>query len=112
MGVSAGSVNIYYITPAGCATYHTMTVIASPGFSLFPNPASDRLYIYWQDQSMGQAVVTLSDMSGHIVYRSPIDFTTSVGQVEIPVSRLETGIYLYDIASGNTHTAGRINVAR
>ena len=111
-GVAAGTVNIYYITPGGCATYHLMTVIASPGFSLYPNPVAERVTLSWQDQTTGTGTVTISDMAGHIVYTSPIDMTEPGGQIQIPVSNLKNGIYLYDIVSGNTHTAGRINVLR
>ena len=128
-GVAAGSVNIYYVTPAGCGTYHTVTVTASGAreseetteptvthedvtFSLFPNPASDNINLTWQGALTDAGQVTITDMAGHVVYTSTMDVSNPAHQVQIPTSGFKNGIYLLDIVSGGVHSSSKISVIR
>ncbi len=119
-GVAPGTATIYYVTPGGCYTYHIVTVTATtpspaaPLLRLYPNPASSVINISWHDIEPGEGQLTISDMSGHVIYNSAIDISTPTGQVQVqvPVSGMENGIYLFDIVSGTHHTTGRLNVIR
>ncbi len=128
-GESVGSVNIYYVTAAGCLSYHAVTVTASGGresgestgtpdpmdavtFNLFPNPASDNINVTWQGQLSDAGQITVTDMAGHVVYTSAIDLSNSAHQVQIPASGFKNGMYLLDIVSGNTHSSSKISVMK
>ncbi len=117
-GVSAGTVTVYYVTPGGCYTYHIVTVTpstpapAAPVFSLYPNPASSLINVSWQDLDPGIGELTITDMSGHVIYTSTIDISSPAGQTQVPVSELGSGIYLFDITSGEHRTTGRLNIIR
>ncbi len=128
-GESTGSVNIYYVTPAGCLSYHSVTVAASGAreaeetaqppvthddvtFSLFPNPASDNINLTWQGQLSDAGQVTITDMAGHVVYTSAMDVSNTAHQVQIPTSGFKNGIYLLDIVSGNVHNSSKISVIK
>ncbi len=117
-GVSAGTATIYYVTPGGCYTYHIVTVTPgtpapeAPAFRLYPNPASITVNLSWQDMQIGGGQVIISDMTGNIVYTAPINISTPSGEVQVPVSGLRNGIYLFDIVNGSVHTSGRISIVR
>ncbi len=129
-GVSVGSVNIYYVTPAGCLSYHSVSVTAAPAgressgssetqetrnditFSLYPNPASDNINLTWQGELTDAGQVTITDMTGHIVYTSAIDLTNTSRLVQLPTAGFKNGMYLLDIVSGNVHSSAKINVIK
>ena len=117
-GVSAGTVTIYYVTTGGCYTYHMVTVTAStpapaaPAFRLYPNPASSVINISWEDLEPGSGHLTITDMSGHVIYTSAIDIASPSGQMQLPVSELGNGLYLFNISSGDHQTIGRFNIVR
>jgi uncharacterized protein YjdB len=132
-GASVGTVDIYYVTAAGCDAYHVVTVTAAVAgressgttettettelqgavsFNLFPNPASDNINLVWQGQSAGTGQVAITDMAGQIVYTSTIDLSNPAHQVQIPISGFKNGMYLLDIVGDNVHSSAKINVIR
>ncbi len=61
-------------------------------FSIYPNPVSSVCYLHFADNALHE--VELADITGKILFKMPI-----AQSVEIPVSDLQSGIYL--VRSGN-----------
>jgi hypothetical protein len=72
-------------------------VKASAGITIFPNPANGRLNISWNNQAAGQAIMTITDMAGRVVYNSRLDLATAAGATSADISSLNSGIYLVHI---------------
>ena len=70
------------------------TEFAKPDFVVFPNPASDKIFIASEQTDMSDCLIVLQNMAG----QKP-DITVSSNQhgFEIDVSRLSSGIYFLTI---------------
>jgi hypothetical protein len=74
----------------------------SANFSVFPNPAHDRLFIRFSSQSQpGEAVITLNDITGRVVISSTLTLRYGENSMQIPIRLLPSGLYWLNIFSGN-----------
>ena len=90
--------------PGTITPYSGLSVSAqsiSEGISVFPNPASGRVSIAWQQQVPGDASVIITDMAGREVYRSSIELNAASGQAQVDISILKEGIYILSVRSGS-----------
>ncbi len=99
----------------GVSAYVGPTIVVRPGEApveavVYPNPVLDsNLYVKWESaQDQNPVEVTLTDMSGNMVYT----FSTvgSTMHITIPQAVLRPGIYVLVIRTGTTETAKKIVV--
>jgi hypothetical protein len=79
---------------------------------LFPNPASDNVNIRYHATEDQSCLLRIIDLSGRSVWMEKYRFVTGNNEVQIDVSALSTGVYLVEIASGETITRHRLAVSR
>jgi Secretion system C-terminal sorting domain/PKD domain len=82
--ISQTSVNEWAVLPGGVA--------------VFPNPSADYVAVNWSQLQSGNAVITITDLTGRTI-SSVLNTVTTVGRqtVTLPVSQLPGGIYLLQV---------------
>jgi hypothetical protein len=74
---------------SACGTWNDDETVEPLGMEVFPNPAKDRINIRFNEAQTGEAVVSLYDMTGRLVYA-----TNSTDQaISIATKGLRRGIY-------------------
>jgi Secretion system C-terminal sorting domain/PKD domain len=68
------------------------------GVSVFPNPSSENIGVNWIQTESGNAIITITDLTGRTI-SSVLNTSTTVGRqtVTLPVSQLPGGVYLLQI---------------
>jgi len=76
------------------------------GLNVYPNPASDKCYVRFDNSNSTPHLIQLFDQKG----RSLSSFETNEFQVEFDLENFEVGVYLIriDALSGGTSVVGRI----
>lgn len=74
-------------------------------FNIFPVPASDILYIEY-DELLTNATLEILNITGKTMMSIPVE--NGSGKLEIDVNSFESGMYLYRLTSDNQHITGRI----
>ncbi|MCS7085252.1 MAG: DUF4397 domain-containing protein, partial [Bacteroidia bacterium] len=74
--------------------------------SVFPNPATDVVYVATVDAKSPNAVFTLTDLSGKNVLTQNVSLTEGIFSVDL--SGLPSGLYNYRISDGERANFGRI----
>jgi hypothetical protein len=99
--VGSGILNALLYDPVLIGTYTTIeNMSAASAATVFPNPATDHITI----QGATGSIVTVSDLSGRIVYKQAM-----TGESEtITVSSWAKGMYLVTIQTGNNKTVGKM----
>lgn len=84
-----------------CGELSTMDIESStPLFSIFPNPAQDKVYISFSMNTIGQnASILIYDLTGKLICKYSNLGTNN--QVEIDTSNLKQGVYLIQIKGNN-----------
>jgi Secretion system C-terminal sorting domain len=89
---------------------HSFT--SDKGVNVYPNPTMGNLNIRWENQMIGSANVSVTDIAGREVFKSTFGINTASGQTSIDLSNLENGIYLITVKSENLYYNGRVQVVR
>lgn len=74
---------------------------------VFPNPASEKVMLKWQQVS-SEASVSLLDMTGRVWYSQVLTGSSA----ELEIRELPTGIYLINFQNANQSTTKRLVVGR
>lgn len=82
-----------------------ITEYSQDNFKLFPNPANKLLNIQWQNSSNEEALVSITDINGKIVYVSKSRMNKSLS---IDVRSLQSGLYLLNITTPNNSLVKKI----
>ncbi len=93
--------------PLPVQTSRAASALAS-AVSVFPNPATDVVYLAAVDVKASNAVLSLTDLSGKTVLTQNVSLTE--GAVAVDVSSLVPGLYTYRLAAGERANFGRIVV--
>lgn len=96
--------NNYYIDrinvssfPAGVNTL----VGGDNNIAVAPNPTTKEAYVVVRGSMGAQSVVTVTDITGKVVYRTEQVLSSNLSRVEIPASAIEAkGIYIVNIIAG------------
>ena len=72
----------------------------SNGFSIYPNPANNKLYITFDDPEMSAYYIRISDAAGRTMYMLPRPLLQS----GIDISKLPAGIYSLQLTNEKTKT--------
>ncbi|MEO8088169.1 MAG: T9SS type A sorting domain-containing protein [Bacteroidota bacterium] len=84
---------------------------STTGFVLYPNPLNEHSKIYYANSSRETMSLQIFSASGSILF---ISENSGANGLEIPVEKLEQGIYFFTISSGSGNTikyTGRFLVA-
>lgn len=124
-GVSIGTVIITYTVSNSfdCTNFTTIAVdvvvpagienIENNGtshFTLYPNPVKGILNISWADVAIGNADISIKDVTGRTIYKNNFYVNAAVGRGSVDLSNLNSGIYFIAVHSGNTHFIGKVVV--
>ena len=72
---------------------NTDTIVQSTQvIKLYPNPASDRLMLDWQCDSIQNAVLTIEDMLGQTLLT--MNANSNLGPQSVDISKLANGTYM------------------
>lgn len=103
------TVKLYCYNPGGCSGYTTMTnyiyvnpvgiieTIGENTLAVFPNPATDKIFVTAPDQSL----ITIFDTAGRMIFETNIN---SDDDRLIDVSRFANGLYYLSILKKNNST--------
>jgi len=69
--------------------------------TLFPIPASDMVTVYFNNALMDNSIVEIKNATGQLIRKISITATPTYNKKDIDISRLERGIYILTITSGN-----------
>ncbi|MCB9264649.1 MAG: carboxypeptidase regulatory-like domain-containing protein [Lewinellaceae bacterium] len=67
---------------------------------LYPIPADEQLTVSWESQSRGEALLFITDFSGRILYREPIQVREGMQQFSLNIGQLPSGLYTLGISAG------------
>ena len=100
-------------TTNGTITPVTATAIqnvATQGFNIYPNPSTGNIFIQWSNKTTGNADVTISDITGRVVYTSAINISAASGQSQLNVDDLKNGVYLIAIKGAGMNYNGKVMI--
>ena len=93
---------------SACGTWNNDEVTETSGVEVFPNPAKDRVYIRFAEPMSGEALLSVYDMMGRLVY-----FIASADQVlAISTQSFSNGIYTVVIIAEGQRQVKRIVVEK
>ncbi len=71
-------------------------------FKVYPNPASDVIYLEFENKTVTNGTIILKDASGREIYNSGLQlFNLGKQRVEIPTNKLRRGVYLGEVSFNN-----------
>jgi hypothetical protein len=65
---------------------------------MYPNPATDKIYIEQDFITGSETVVSVYDITGKLKYREALQ---NNGKIEIDIQNLTNGIYFVDVRTNN-----------
>ena len=77
---------------------------------VFPNPASDKLNLVWNETTTETGNVNLADMTGRQVYKTTISMKAGMGASQLPLPALADGSYIFTIKSANISYSNKIEI--
>jgi len=96
------------ITPGTLGFNNTPVSVAT--VTTFPNPASGKLNIVWNEKADEHASITISDITGREVYHSTITLTAGTGMTSINLASLTNGIYMVNVKSASLNYTNKVEV--
>jgi len=76
----------------------------------FPNPTNGKLNIQWNENATEKGSVTVTDITGRVVYTSSINMNLGTGSSQLDLSGLINGVYLISIKSGTISYNNKIEL--
>jgi hypothetical protein len=89
------------------ATLGITELQSTTGITIWPNPASDMLYLNVIDGVAGVATLTVTDMDGSVVRTQAINLANGKSQLSIPVGELSDGLYMLRIGNASGYMSQR-----
>lgn len=82
-------------------------------FETYPNPANDQINVEFEFSAGTDVTINITDMLGKVVYTHPTQgYGAGQNRVILPVSNLETGIYMVNVYENGQKASRRVSVAR
>ncbi len=86
-------------------TTFKVTVVSTTRYnrkiSLYPNPCADKLNLHIISDSLGKAIIRITNLSGVIMITQPFEKTQLVADVPINTNRLPAGMYVIEVIVDN-----------
>jgi hypothetical protein len=98
------------ITPVATGVSTTPSAIAS--INIYPNPATSEITIAWQNQSVQNADVVISDLLGNEVLKTTISLIHSSGSTHIALPDIANGTYMISISSATNYYSGKLVILK
>lgn len=80
------------------------------GYSVYPNPSNDRLFVEVDSKSSASISFTLSNLLGEVVLTNQQAVNAGSNKLEMNVSNLNAGVYIYSMLVDGKKVAGKITV--
>ena len=74
---------------------------------LYPNPATDRLYIPYEKEQSGQAVLLVMDISGRVLQQMEFASVVKGSNLQLDVNSLGKGVYLVALITDHRRSIGK-----
>ncbi len=101
------SYNIYFAYNPSFVTGNKNTTLQDLKLSVHPNPASDMLFVDFQDLSSDNYTLKIIEQTGSVVMENKV--FASHGEVQtMKITDLKSGLYFLEISSGNGKTVKKI----
>lgn len=108
-GSSAGAVIVKSENACGLSSGNGLSIAFScrmqnstsdvAAVNVYPNPASDRLFINHESSVSGEVSIIITDLAGRIVLSEMVNITNGNQISELNISALKTGIYMIETRS-------------
>lgn len=102
----------YFVTKGGGSVSLTETRVSNQAPRLYPNPASNAIFVKYQASTDDMVRLQLSNIIGQRVYDRTFKSTNGENKLEVNTSSLKPGIYLYRLEVGAKSHAGRFTISR
>jgi hypothetical protein len=79
---------------------------------LYPNPASDFVYLSFNSTVEGKANVQVFNNGGQLLKQSPFRINKGHNQVKVPINEISPGLYLLTITRGELIMKKKFVIAR
>jgi hypothetical protein len=89
------------ITPIPQAVINTNANVA--GISVYPNPASSSLNVSWNVANAGTGTVTISDVTGRIVFTNTVDMSQTNGNSRLNLNGIGAGMYVISVKANGVN---------
>src|SRR5262249_16066441 len=86
------------------------SIVSDRMIDVYPNPSKGGLNIIWKEQAAGSADVTITDVTGRVVFSSVINMAAASGQEKISINELKDGIYHLAIHSANINYSNKLQI--
>ena len=70
------------------------------GMKVYPNPADDQLHITFASDENSPSVISVIDLTGHLVFSSEIAGGNSSDEVVLDLSTIQSGLYVISMQNG------------
>lgn len=88
-----------------------ITDLPEANVQLFPNPANEVVYLVLPDEWTNDlSEVTMTDMTGKVVYSFKAQNSTESAQFEVPVNDFPQGIYILSVKAGADEHHQRLSI--
>lgn len=94
---------VIWLSTAGTAPRMSAPISAQVqtlGMKVYPNPANDRLHIAFASDVNSSSVISIIDLTGHLVFSSEIAGGNSSDEVVLDLSTIQSGLYVISMQNG------------
>lgn len=94
---------VIWLSTAGTAPRLSAPISAQVqtlGMKVYPNPANDRLHIAFASDVNSSSVISIIDLTGHLVFSSEIAAGNSSDEVVLDLSTIQSGLYVISMQNG------------
>ena len=91
---------------------HTTPIGSTTKISVYPNPAINELNVNWTNEQTGKAHISITDVTGRMVYESAFDMAAASGNVQLDISNINSGIYFIAIKSESISYTNKLLIQR
>jgi len=84
--------------------------LSTNGLSLYPNPVENILRVDYMSDYAGEAVLSLTDIAGKVVYKETVNLLQGANNRYIDVSRLTKGVYMLSLDYGSNQIVSKVMV--
>lgn len=80
----------------------------SPSLSIGANPVHDQLNVYFNTPLNQDAAIEIFDITGKLIFNKQYTLTSGRNEINVPVEKLASGIYVANVESGNLKLTSKI----
>jgi hypothetical protein len=88
-------------SPIESLIFTNSTLTQANNFELFPNPASDGVYVTWDEENTDQpTLLEFYDIAGKLIYRQNVSDKSTQEYIDFGPARMQSGVYMLRIMNG------------